>query len=190
MRIHRFPLPLTRHLLPALILVAACGKMPHRDASDDSAAPGSAAASTAPLSSPDAPALGTGDTAAPVVDADTGTVVALGPIVVAVCVITDAAADSSEALGTIRSDFENYLGDIEDSLAQRGVGFAVRNERPVHVTVGGRLVTWPVSADSGRVGYLLVAPGKPPRSVWGVHTALGAEADAYFGRAADPGRTP
>jgi hypothetical protein len=119
-------------------------------------------------------------------DADTGEVKAAGAVLVAAFVATRAQVDSNADMNETLSDFEFYLPGVADSLRARGVRVAVRFARPVRINAAGRQLEWAVSQDSGGVGYLLLAPGKPPRTLWGVQTdidLLGA-ADTYFAQVA------
>jgi hypothetical protein len=118
-------------------------------------------------------------------DDDTGAVVAPGPVVVAAFPVTQAQVDSSEDVATALEDFQTYLPGIADSVRRLGVKFAVRFKTPVRVSAGGQSVTWAVSNDSGGVGYLMLAPGKAPKTLWGIHTSLGEEAREYFAPAPD-----
>jgi hypothetical protein len=171
--------------------LTACKEVP-RAARDTSAVAGS----TTTLATPAPPPVTTTatdvavlpprrDTTSPRTDDDTGAVVAPGPVVVAAFPVTQAEADSNEDIATALEDFQTYLPAIADSLRRLGVKFAVRFASPIRVTAGGQSMTWTVSDDSGGVGYLMLAPGKPPKAFWGVHTDLNDEARAYFAPAPD-----
>jgi len=104
------------------------------------------------------------------VDADTGVVRAAGPLVVAAFPTTQAEIDANADAGEALSDFQYTLPGVAAGLRARGVALAVRYARPVRIAAPGRTLAWQVSADSGGVGYLLLAPGRPPHTLWGVHT--------------------
>jgi hypothetical protein len=125
-----------------------------------------------------------------VIDDDTGTVVAPGPLVVAGFPTTQAEVDADPDGGEAFSDFQFSLSGIAEGLRALGVRLAVRYVEPVQIRVGSRALSWPVPDDSGGVGYLLIAEECAPLMLWGVHTDedLLDAAESYFGRPAP--RTP
>jgi hypothetical protein len=123
------------------------------------------------------------------IDADTGQVTSSGPLLVAAFITTQAEIDSGDG-GEALSDFQFYLPSVADSLGTLGVRTAVRYARPIRIVMDRDSIVWRVEEDSGRVGYMMLRPGKPSRTVWGVMTNedLLSEAKEYFRVERAPGK--
>lgn len=94
------------------------------------------------------------------------------PVVIANLALTQSelAADSSEGLSEVVSDFDTYLLPIRDSLLAQGVELKSTNARVIIVLVGGSSYTFAFSRDSTLVGYILAAPKRVPKLLAGVRT--------------------
>lgn len=103
--------------------------------------------------------------------ADTAAVRVGGPTLIAfVPAVTERQLREDDALNTTLDDFGWYIASASDTL--RALGFAIvgRTGDSVRVIVRGREFTFLPAPDSGRVGYLLVAPDRGPFVHYGVHT--------------------
>lgn len=180
--------------LLAILFVAACGQSDgnsHADSTGPASTIPSAANRAEAVTCQANPKYTALDTAVRFND-DTGVVKSTGPIVVAAFPITQAQVDSDPDIETALNDFQNYLGEIAAGLRPLGVPLAVRYASPVRLQLGARMISWPVTAHSGGVAYLLIAPGCESVTLWGVHTGtdLLDTAKPYFANpAAAPGRT-
>jgi hypothetical protein len=82
---------------------------------------------------------------------------------------SDIDADTNQGLIEVIGDFDNYLGEIQDSLTKMGVDFQSASTLVIRLQGGGAPSIW--RFDRGSVGYLFAAPGRAPREFEGVHTA-------------------
>jgi hypothetical protein len=98
------------------------------------------------------------------------TVFIAGPTVIAAFPVTQAAADSSENTNEALADFQFHLGNARRVLRAQGIAVIERYDSLVLIRMDSGGWVWRVRADSGGVGYLLLAPRKPPEAFWGVMT--------------------
>ncbi len=107
-----------------------------------------------------------------------------GPTVIAAFPVTQAEADSSQEANEALGDFQFHLGGARDSLKALGITVIARYDSLVPVREDWGTWIWRVGADSGGVGYLLVAPRRPSKTFWGVMTSsdLVDAAAHYFER--------
>ena len=103
------------------------------------------------------------DTTTPIVEIRQPSVVAL------YAVPPDSLLRADDGLASLLDDFLYYWADARPRLARLGVAPLEQaldwRARRVGVRMDGRV--WPIElpADSGAVGYLLVAPGRTPRLI-------------------------
>ena len=104
-----------------------------------------------------------------------------GPTVIAYFATTQAESDLDPDAGEALNDFQHYLPTQREQLARDGVRLVESYADSILVRRDGAS-EWIVPRIS--VGYLLVAPGKRPRTIEGVMTDadLLAEAREYFAR--------
>lgn len=84
--------------------------------------------------------------------------------------VTQAQIDSSEDLATVLDDFSYHRSTAQDSL--RAMGFTMVDHPPGTIRVidasGSRSIV--LAPDSADVGFVLVAPGRRDRVMYGVMT--------------------
>jgi hypothetical protein len=149
--------PRLRLLVPLLLATGACHRQPPPPKGPSVGAVDSTSAHGTPAAPPWAP--------------DTFTLTVTKPVVIAnaAMVQSDIDADTNQGMIEVISDFDTYLGEIQDSLAKMGVDFQSASTLVVRLQVDGAASIW--RFDRGTVGYLFAAPGRAPREFPGVHTA-------------------
>jgi hypothetical protein len=106
----------------------------------------------------------------------------IGPTVIAYFAVTQAEVDADAEAMEALADFQHYLPSMERRLAACGVNVA-ETYRTVFLRHGEAVERFAPSAREVRVGYWMMRPGFPDRTLDGVHTDadLLAEAAEYFG---------
>jgi hypothetical protein len=101
---------------------------------------------------------------------DTFTLTVTKPVVIANAAVTQSDVDADlNGLVEVISDFDTYLGAIQDSLRRLGVDFQSTNTLVIRLRIDSIASTW--NFPRGSVGYLFAAPHRPPRQIMGVYTA-------------------
>ena len=149
--------PRLRLLVPLLLATGACHRQQPPPKSPFVVAVDSTFAHGTPTAPPWAP--------------DTFTLNVTKPVVIANAAMTqsDIDADTNQGLIEVISDFDTYLGEIQDSLTKMRVDFQSASTLVVRLQVDGAASIW--RFDRGSVGYLFAAPGRAPREFPGVHMA-------------------
>jgi hypothetical protein len=114
------------------------------------------------------------------IDSLSGVVTSGGPLLVGAFIATPSEIAADPEIAEAHGRFQSYLGLAADSLRIYGVRVALRHARPITIALAGDSLEWPV--DSGRIAYLMVAPGRKPKTLHGVTTYsdLKAAATDYF----------
>ena len=108
------------------------------------------------------------------------TVVSTGPTIIAAFPTTQSRVDNNPGLSEALSDFQYYLPGVRDSLRHLGVTVIERYDSLIPIREASARWVWRVTADSGGVGYMFLAPSRRPRVIWGVATDVDLFQD--FGR--------
>jgi hypothetical protein len=112
------------------------------------------------------------------------TVLITGPTIVAAFAVTQAEADTSDDVNEALSDFQFHLNSARDSLRAEGIALVERYDSIIPIREDWGTWSWRLGADSGRVGYLFVAPRRPAKELWGVMSDVDLieSATQYFGK--------
>ena len=104
-------------------------------------------------------------------------------MVIAYFAVTPAEADADGDAMEALADFQHYLPAMERGLAACGVAMAETYRSPVFLRRGHAVERFAPLALEVRVGYRMMRPGFPDRTLEGVHTDadLLAAAAGYFG---------
>jgi hypothetical protein len=102
---------------------------------------------------------------------DSTAVSVVGPTLIAFYPdVSQAQADSSEALSTVLDDYSFHLSTASDSLRKLGFVIVERAHGPIHILSGSSSREVVPAPDSADVGYIFTAPGRQDSIAYGVMT--------------------